>query len=280
MINDSASAGYELLDFGRGRKLERFGRRVLDRPAPAAQDCDRSAPELWPSADLRFAADGNGAEGWDPHSGASAWSITLEGLTLELKPTPFGHVGLFPEHAAVWRALAEVCRDRPAAAVLNLFAHTGAATLAAAAAGARVTHVDAAGNVVRWARRNAELSGMGDRPIRWIVDDARKFVTREARRGQRYDVVLVDPPAYGHGPRGQRWSIDDDLVALLGACRGLLAPGAWLALSCHSQGYDAQRLAQLVAHVTGHAARHERLLLATPSARRLPAGAVAWSRAE
>lgn len=268
---------YELLDFGQGRKLERFGAWVLDRPSEPAIGGRPRRPELWKSADARFEASPPRGR-WSPDVAGRTWTISFAGLRFEVKPTPFGHVGLFPEHAAVWSALAERCRSRAAPTrVLNLFAYTGGATLAAAAAGAQVTHVDAADNVVRWARRNAELSGLADRPVRWIVDDAGKFVEREARRARRYDIVLLDPPAFGHGPQGERWSIDQDIEPLLADCRQLLESGGWLALSNHSRGYDLPRLVELAANCTGSPATGADLVIKTSEGRSLPSGAVAWS---
>src|SRR6185436_3711358 len=184
---------YELLDAGVGRRLERFGARVVDRPAPTAVDF-RLATWLWASADLRF----DPGDGWS--RSVEPWTIDVDGLVLELRATASGGVGLYPEHVAnlAWVAdqVQRTQRQRPdaAPALLNLFAHTGLTTLAAARAGAAVAHVDAARGAVGWARRNAELSGLADRPIRWLVDDAMTFIAREARRGRRYDGIVLDPP--------------------------------------------------------------------------------------
>ena len=171
-------------------------------------------------------------------------------LKFALRCTPFGHVGLFPEQAANWDWIADCvrCAGRPLE-VLNLFAYTGGATLAAAAAGASVVHVDAARNIIAWARRNAELSGLEKSPIRWIVDDALTFVRREVRRGRRYDAVILDPPTYGHGPRGQSWKIDSDLRELLAECRKLFVEPEFALFTCHTPAIDRHAAAGLLANL-------------------------------
>jgi 23S rRNA (cytosine1962-C5)-methyltransferase len=198
-------SGYELIDAGDERRLERFGERVVDRPAPSAPWPRRAAVSDWAAADLRFERD----TGWT--GPRTPWSIVVDGVTLELRPTDTGQLGFFPEHALAWPWLRAALAGRPDAAVLNLFAHTGATTLALVAAGARVTHVDSARPAVAWARRNAELSGLAAAPVRWIVDDALAFSRREARRGRRYDGFVLDPPSFGHAPNGRRWELVDAL---------------------------------------------------------------------
>jgi 23S rRNA (cytosine1962-C5)-methyltransferase len=222
---------YELVDFGMGRKLERFGPYLLDRPALAAGDYVQRLPDLWQQADSRYARTSGETGEWRGKSDLPAsWTIRHEPFALEIKPTPFGHLGVFPEQAENWDWIGERVRAFVAASperrpkVLNLFAYTGGSTLAAAAAGAEVVHVDAAANTVAWARRNAELSGLSAAPIRWIVEDARKFVDRERRRGNRYDMIIADPPAYGHGPKGESWQILRDWTTLFAAMSSLLAP--------------------------------------------------------
>jgi 23S rRNA (cytosine1962-C5)-methyltransferase len=230
---------YALLDLGGAARLERFGPYVVDRPSPGALG-ERRDPAAWRAASLRFERD----RGWvGPAARADPWPIEVDGLTVELRPTDAGQVGLFPEHGAM---LPWLRRQADGATVLHLFAYTGLATLALAAAGAAVTHVDAARPAVSWARRNAELSGLADRPIRWIVDDAAAFVAREARRGRRYDGVVLDPPSYGHGAGGRAWRLEDDLSPLLGAVGGVLEPGGFALLTAHTPGYDGDRLADLL----------------------------------
>jgi 23S rRNA (cytosine1962-C5)-methyltransferase len=244
--------GVELLDAGVRRRLERFGRWTIDRPAPAAEGFRRAPAAAWDAADLRF----DPGSGWSgPASPAEPWTVDVEGLALELRPTSSGGVGLYPEHASnvpwlVMQAALQTEQARPAAAVLNLFAHTGLATLALARAGHHVTHVDGSRTAVAWARRNAELSGLADRPIRWIVDDAAAFVAREARRGRRYDGIVLDPPAFGRG-RGREWRLDADLPGLLAACRAVAADDAFVLLTAHSETVDGEGLAAMVAGAFG-----------------------------
>ena len=168
-----------------------------------------------------------------------------------MKRTDFGHVGLFAEQAENWDWLrAGSLPDR--LRVLNLFAYTGGSSLAAAAAGAEVTHVDAAQNIVAWARRNAELSGAADAPIRWIAEDAPKFVTRELRRGNRYDAVVLDPPSYGHGTHGEVWRLSKHLPHLLRLCGELTeSPRQFMLLTCHTPGYGPARLAEMATDALG-----------------------------
>ena len=245
------SAQYELLDFGRGRKLERFGGIIVNRPSPAAESAACSQPQLWQTADASYQRAGGERGVWQYRSDSpERWSIRLGQLMLELRLTEAGQVGLFPEQSDNWRWIAEQVRgstEPTARRILNLFAYTGASTLAAAAAGAQVVHVDAARTSVAWARRNAELSGLADLPIRWIVEDVRKFVQRELKRGNRYDAVILDPPTYGHGPRGEAWKFDEHLPALLAACGELLAEqGQFLLLTCHAPGVEPRDLEVLL----------------------------------
>ena len=250
MTRDHADETLELLDAGDGRRLERFGEVIVDRPAPTAH-APRRDPAAWRSADLRFDADrgwtGQAARGGDA---LIPWTVRTGDLTVELRPTSSGGVGLYPEHLANAAWLSAEVRGRrdgtaPSPAVLNLFAHTGLLTLAAAHAGAAVAHVDAARNVVAWARRNAELSGLADRPIRWLVDDATTFVAREARRGRRYDGIVLDPPSFGHAER-RRWRLADGLPELLEACSGVLAPDGFMLLTAHTTGLGGRELGGLV----------------------------------
>lgn len=240
---------YELIDFGAGRKLERFGAWVLDRPAPAAEQERRRRPASdWDAADARYerASTENGT--WRTRAGfPETWSIRRGPITLELKLTPAGHLGLFPEHVANWDRVAawNSHAGRPLK-ILNLFAYTGGTTLAAAATGAEVTHVDAARNIVSWSRHNAQLSGLGSAPIRWIVEDALTFARRELRRGRNYDALVLDPPSYGHGPRGESWSIARDLPELLDVCSQLTAERCeFLLITCHTPGLGPRELATL-----------------------------------
>lgn len=232
---------YELVDAGDARRLERFGPYVVDRPAPAATD-RRRVPAEWARAELRFDSDGGWTTQPDP------WAVEIEGLVLELRTTSSGGLGLYPEHLATCEWLAGQVRtmahDRQPT-VLNLFAHTGLATIVAARAGASVAHVDAARGAVAWARRNAELSLVADPPIRWLVDDASAFVAREARRGRRYDGFVLDPPSFGHG-RGRRWQLAEELPALLDGLRAIATDDAFVLLTAHSTGIEGDALAAVI----------------------------------
>jgi 23S rRNA (cytosine1962-C5)-methyltransferase len=292
-----AANQYELLDFGAGRKLERFGSIVLDRSSTAAEGTKPDRPEIWRKANAKFEVRGR-SRGAGPQRGKwvssgeapSEWTVRHKKIEFELKFTAFGHVGLFPEQAENWDWLGRQCATQSAGAdsrgaaallrILNLFAYTGGSTLAAAAAGAEVTHVDAAKNVVAWARRNAELSGLTAAPIRWIVDDALKFARRELKRGKHYDGVILDPPSYGHGAGGEAWKLDEHLSELLDVCRKLTAPRARLVLlTCHAPDYDAERLVECL--IAARLAERKKqvefgdLFLTTTAGRRLHAGTFA-----
>jgi 23S rRNA (cytosine1962-C5)-methyltransferase len=266
------TGGYELLDCGDGRRLERFASRVVDRPAPSATEPRRMGREAWAASDLRF----DRSAGWSGGPG-TPWSIELDGLILELQPTSAGQVGLFPEHRRFWPWLTTDLADRPGADILNLFASTGATTLALARAGARVTHVDGARSAVAWARRNAALSGLAEAPVRWIVDDALGFTRREARRGRRYDTIVLDPPSYGHGPGGTRWDLAGALPELLAAVAAVAADDAVVLLTAHTTGLTADDLADALtdAFPDGGPVAPEPIELQASSGAVLPAGVAA-----
>jgi 23S rRNA (cytosine1962-C5)-methyltransferase len=280
---EHVDGGYALLDAGDLRRLERFGDYVIDRPGPGAREARRSTAVAWAEAQARYERDPGVANGrWIPADGLPpSWTAMFEGLPMELRPTPAGQVGLFPEHAPVARwAAAEAeaigsARGRPAT-VLNLFAYTGLVSLVVARAGARVVHVDASRPAVAWARRNASLAGLVDRPIRWLVEDATRFVAREARRGRLYDGVVLDPPTYGHGPGGGAWRLADDLEPLVRQIAPLLAPERWfLACTAHATTLEPDDLAGLVGAALGWAAGTPRVIelaLDAESGARLAAG--------
>lgn len=266
----------ELLDCGDGRRLERFGSVIVDRPAPSAV-MPRKLPEAdWKRPSLHWA---RGA--WVRGAAADPWQVDAGDLTLECRPAAGGQVGVFPEHAETWAWLDAAVRKAQGQLerqpeVLSLFAYTGGATLACARAGARVAHVDSSKPAVAWARHNAELSGLAEAPVRWLVDDARAFVKRERRRGRRYDGVVLDPPTYGHGEGA--WQIETHLPDLLEDLAALLGPKpSFVLLSAHTPGFDGLRLEALLREHLGVAANGEDLALISTSGNRLALGACARS---
>jgi len=238
---------YELIDTGDFEKLERFGRYVTRRPEPQAIWRRTLSEEEWRrTADAAFLRDARSDERGEWRLAPKTpdrWTVeyAYRGMRLRMRLglTSFKHVGIFPEQAANWNFIYDECRklagDSGGAKVLNLFAYTGGATLAARAAGAEVTHVDSVKQVVTWARENMEQSGLED--VRWIVEDALKFVRREVRRGSRYRGIILDPPAYGRGANGEKWVLEDDICEMLDCCARLLEPeNAFLVLNLYSMG--------------------------------------------
>ncbi|MFK7872907.1 MAG: RsmD family RNA methyltransferase [Oligoflexales bacterium] len=242
-------AGYKLLDSGDFQKYEQIGHLKIVRPA--AQAVWKPALKSW-SPDVSFIRESAQGGRWEPKSAVpEPWSFAIGDLKLEANLTGFGHVGAFPEHHA-WGAMRHAIRGfkRPFR-LLHLFAYTGAVTLEAARLGAEVVHVDASKSSVQWARKNAELSGLSDAPIRWIVDDARKFVNREAQRGRTYDGVILDPPSFGRGAKGQVWKIEEDLRLLLEDIAKLRSDEfAFMQLSCHTPGWTPMSLENLLREIS------------------------------
>jgi 23S rRNA (cytosine1962-C5)-methyltransferase len=237
-------AEYELVDSGDGEKLERFGKFVLSRPDPQALWAKRLQPQEWKKADGTFTRDEKKGDWTLKKDLPDRWEISLGGLKLFVKPTAFKHVGLFPEHAPNWQWLRETigpaAKSNPDLEALNLFGYTGAASLACAEAGAKVVHVDGSKVALTWGRENAELSGLKDKPIRWILDDARAFVKREIKRGRLYDGIIMDPPAFGHGPDNELWKIEEHFLPLIHDCLNLLKPEPlFFLLNGYSSGYSA-----------------------------------------
>jgi len=218
-------ADYRLIDTKNGERLERWGNVTLIRPDP--QVIWQTAPltDLWETADGHYHRSKSGGGSWEYRKKPpESWDIRYCDLTFHVRPTGFKHTGLFPEQAVNWDWMTEkICSAGRPVRVLNLFAYTGGATLACAAAGAEVCHVDAAKGMVQWARENAAASGLTEKPIRWIVDDCEKFIRREERRGRKYDAIIMDPPSYGRGPNGEIWKLENSIYALVEACLGVLS---------------------------------------------------------
>ncbi len=219
---------YELIDTSNGERLERWGDIILIRPDPQIiWDTKRKHP-LWKQAHARYIRSNTGGGQWQEYKKVPPmWKISYGDLTFQLKTMGFKHTGIFPEQAVNWDFMAdqirrEVAQGRPVK-VLNLFGYTGAATLACAAAGAQVCHVDASKGMVAWAKENSAASGLSDKPIRWLVDDCVKFVQREQRRGNTYDGILMDPPSYGRGPGGEVWKLEEQLYPFVQACLPVLS---------------------------------------------------------
>ena len=218
---------YEVLDTGDGEKLERWRDVILRRPDPQAI-WPKQRPELWGRADAHYHRSSRGGGEWEFFKKLpDRWTVRCGELEFYVRPTGFKHTGLFPEQAVNWDWMAELIRGahRPIR-VLNLFGYTGGATCACAAAGAHVTHVDAAKGMVQWAGENRKLSRIDETSVRWIVDDVLKFVQREARRGRKYEGILMDPPSYGRGPGGEVWKLENELFGLVEACEKVLAEDA------------------------------------------------------
>lgn len=223
MLISSSWTDFEVLDCGDGEKLERWGAYLLVRPDPQAI-WPKNSPAIWSTADARYLRSAQGGGAWTFHRPLpERWTIGYRNLRFYVHPTGFKHTGLFPEQAANWDWMQERIRSRGTANVLNLFAYTGAATLACAAAGAQVTHVDAAKGMVQWAKENRELSKIPEESCRFIVEDAKTFVAREIRRGRRYDAILMDPPSYGRGPKGEVWKLENELYPLTELCAQALS---------------------------------------------------------
>lgn len=216
---------YELLDMGGGEKLERWGSFVLRRPDPQIIWPLANETEQWRNADGHYFRSSSGGGRWQFRKQLpERWTIGYGPLKFYIRPTNFKHTGLFPEQAVNWDWIMKriSTAGRPIR-VLNLFAYTGGATIACAAAGAEVVHVDASKGVVVWAKENLHLSGLGHRPVRFITDDVFKFVQREARRGNRYDAIIMDPPSYGRGPNGETWKLEANLYPFVDFCTGILS---------------------------------------------------------
>jgi 23S rRNA (cytosine1962-C5)-methyltransferase len=273
---------YLLIDSGNQKKFERFGKFTLIRPCSQALWKPELSEEEWNRADASFSRDDGNT--WSLEKKLpSSWIVEWKGLRFKVSPTDFGHLGIFPEHAHIWTWAAERIREagRPIS-VLNLFAYSGGATLACAQAGAQVCHLDASKGMVSWARENAELNGMEKLPIRWIVDDAVKFLKREMTRGRRYDGVILDPPTFGRGNRGETFKIERDLAELLELCRSLLSDQPlFVALTTHTPGMTPivmehlmQQMMEPVAKLHGRG-QVEAGEMVIPGPRLLPSGSFA-----
>ena len=216
---------YELIDSSDGERLERWGNIVLIRPDPQVIWKTPKLNPLWKNAHARYLRSNSGGGKWEIYKKIpDAWQIKYNSLTFNVKPMGFKHTGIFPEQAVNWDFIADVIKNSGRKVkVLNLFAYTGAATVSALKAGADVVHVDASKGMVAWAKENAVSSGVADRNVRWIVDDCIKFVKREIRRGNKYDIIIMDPPSYGRGPGGEIWKLENEIYSFVELCRDVLS---------------------------------------------------------
>jgi 23S rRNA (cytosine1962-C5)-methyltransferase len=285
---DGAASAYKLLDSGHFQKLEQVGPYRFVRPAAQAVWRPRLDAAAWADVDAVFTRFSGGDGKWEVKNKRlpGKWTIATAVGKLVIELTDFGHLGIFPEQHANWQRLEALIRSRVQAgataaggafSVLNLFAYTGGSSLAAAKGGAHVAHVDASKTSVNWARANAEASGLADRPIRWLVDDVQKFVARELRRDSRYHGIILDPPSYGRGPKGETWKIEDHLLPMLDDLRKILAPDyAFILLSAHSTGYTPLALRNVLSSIcdAGEFAAEEMTVTEDgPNGRPLPSGA-------
>lgn len=242
---------YEVLDCSGGEKLERWGKYILVRPDPQVIWNTPKQQKGWNQRHGHYHRSNKGGGEWEFFGLPKQWSVRYRNLTFQLKPFHFKHTGLFPEQAVNWDWCSEKIRhaDRPIK-ILNLFAYTGGATLSAAAAGASVTHVDASKGMVGWAKENAAASGLKDAPIRWIVDDCVKFVEREIRRGNHYDGIIMDPPSYGRGPKGEIWKMEESVYPFLQSCARLLSDDPlFLLVNSYTTGLQPAVLAYMLGTV-------------------------------
>ena len=277
---------YELIDCSRGEKLERWGGRFLVRPDPQAIWATPRTHRGWRQPDARYARSNTGGGQWASKKVPERWPLHYKDLTFQVGLMNFKHTGIFPEQAANWDwARARIAGAGRPVSVLNLFAYTGGATVACAAAGASVCHVDAARGMVQWAKENARASGLEDRPIRWIVDDCAKFVEREIRRGRRYDAVIMDPPSYGRGPSGEVWKLEENLYPFVELVSGVLSDDPlFVILNSYTTGLAPSVLTYVLQSVVGkkyggHTVSDELGLPVTVSGLALPCGATGrWTR--
>ncbi|MFB0919962.1 MAG: class I SAM-dependent methyltransferase [Oscillospiraceae bacterium] len=271
---------YELIDCSDGQRLERWGSQILVRPDPQAIWATPKANPAWVKPSAKYSRSSEGGGHWEKNGLPESWKIRYCELTFNVKPMNFKHTGIFPEQATNWDFAMDAIKkaERPIS-VLNLFAYTGAATLACAKAGASVCHVDAAKGMVAWAKENATSSGLGDAPIRWIVDDCAKFVERETRRGKRYDAIIMDPPSYGRGPSGEIWKLEDNLWDFVCLCASALSDEPlFVIINSYTTGLSPSVLTYISESVFtkkfgGHSESRELGLPVSESGLHLPCGA-------
>ena len=276
---------YELLDTSDGERLERWGKYILIRPDPQVIWKGKREHKLWNRADGIYRRSKSGGGAWVKNDVPEKWTITYKDMVFNLKPMGFKHTGLFPEQAANWDWFSELIKKRRAEGkevkVLNLFAYTGGATVAAAKAGAFVVHVDASKGMVQCAKENMASSGLENAPVRYIVDDCRKFVEREIRRGNKYDGIIMDPPSYGRGPGGEVWKLEDAVCDFVSLCEKLISDDPlFMLINSYTTGLSALTMGyvlnvEVVKKHGGYAETAEVALPVTETKGFLPCGASA-----
>jgi len=280
---------YELVDSGEGKKLERYGSYILSRPDPEALWKKSLSNTEWEKAQLEFIRNGTKNK-WIIKNGIpNNWNISFGGLSFSVKPTSFKHTGLFPEQLPNWQWTEKLINENKSKRtepikVLNLFAYTGGATLACAKAGAEVCHVDGSKAAVDWARLNAELSGLKDAPIRWLIEDVTLFLKREIKRGRKYDAIIMDPPSFGHGPKDELWKIEEHFLNLMELCSRILSDDPlFILINGYTAGYSSivyqNNLVDMMKEYKGEIESGELAIEESASKKLLPCGIFArWER--
>lgn len=273
---------YELIDSGDGEKLERFSDFIVRRPDPEALWKKNKDIKMWENADFSFLKN----KGWSfKNKKIKEWIIEYADLNFIIRPTSFKHIGLFPEQIENWKWMSEIIKKNKdkEISVLNLFAYTGGASLVCLKAGASVCHLDASKNAVLWAKENARVSGLEDKPIRWVVDDVMAFLKREIKRGKKYDAIIMDPPAFGHGPKDELWKIEESFLELMDLSKKLLSDNPiFFLVNGYTAGYSATVYENNLKEIfkdTGSIEKGELLIKEGCGERLLPSGIYArWKR--
>jgi len=286
ILKTTKQKDYELIDSGLGKKLERYGSYLLVRPDPEALWDKKLNDDIWEKAELKFIRNEVKTK-WITKDGTpKSWNISFGDLNFSIKPTSFKHTGLFPEQLPNWKWMEDLItknKKNREISVLNLFAYTGGATLACAKAGADVCHVDGSKTAVAWARENAELSGLKDAPIRWIIEDVLVFLKREIKRGRRYDAIIMDPPSFGHGPKDELWKIEEHFLMLMKLCKEILSDKPlFVVINGYTAGYSPiayqNNLIEMMKEHKGNIEIGELVIEESDSERLLPCGIFArWS---
>jgi len=287
ILKTTKQKDYELIDSGLGKKLERYGSYLLVRPDPEALWDKKLNDDIWEKAELKFIRNEVKTK-WITKDGTpKSWNISFGDLNFSIKPTSFKHTGLFPEQLPNWKWMEDlIIKNKKSRniSVLNLFAYTGGATLACAKAGADVCHVDGSKTAVAWARENAELSGLKDAPIRWIIEDVLVFLKREIKRGRRYDAIIMDPPSFGHGPKDELWKIEEHFLMLMKLCKEILSDKPlFVVINGYTAGYSPiayqNNLIEMMKEHKGNIEIGELVIEESDSERLLPCGIFArWSK--